>query len=71
MPTKFVLHKNLPVASGLGGGSADAAACLRGLTAAYGLGISPPDMHLLAMAAIGGGCAGLFGIAGGLDERHW
>ena len=49
LPTKFVLHKNLPVASGLGGGSADAAACLRGLTAAYGLGISPPDMHLLAM----------------------
>ena len=33
---KFRLTKNLPVASGIGGGSADAAAALRGLCALYG-----------------------------------
>lgn len=30
-PARMVLHKSLPVASGIGGGSADAAAALRGL----------------------------------------
>jgi 4-diphosphocytidyl-2-C-methyl-D-erythritol kinase len=36
----ITLTKNLPVASGIGGGSADAAAALRGLNELYGLGRS-------------------------------
>ena len=43
------LTKNLPVASGIGGGSADAAAALRGLPALYGE--SLPAEELLAIAA--------------------
>jgi 4-diphosphocytidyl-2-C-methyl-D-erythritol kinase len=43
------LTKNLPVASGIGGGSADAAAALRGLLALYGE--SLPKDELLALAA--------------------
>jgi len=35
VPTRLVLEKNLPVASGIGGGSADAAAALRLLSAVY------------------------------------
>ena len=43
------LTKNLPVASGIGGGSADAAAALRGLPALYGERL--PEEDLLAVAA--------------------
>ena len=35
---RLTLTKNLPVASGIGGGSADAAAALRGLNALWNLG---------------------------------
>ena len=43
---RLMLEKNLPVASGIGGGSADAAAALRLLRATY------PDIALLDLSAI-------------------
>lgn len=46
----FTLTKNLPVASGIGGGSADAAAALHGLNSLWGLGLDDR-----ALAAIGRG----------------
>jgi 4-diphosphocytidyl-2-C-methyl-D-erythritol kinase len=48
-PVKFALEKNLPVASGLGGGSADAAAALRGLIRLFGLSVSEQDLNGLAL----------------------
>ena len=48
-PVKFHLEKNLPVASGIGGGSADAAAALRGLFQYFKLSISSGDLNDLAL----------------------
>lgn len=48
-PVNFQLEKNLPVASGIGGGSADAAAALRGLIRHFGLGITPDYLSELAL----------------------
>lgn len=45
---RLVLEKNLPVASGIGGGSADAAAALRLLCRFWGLAPSRDDLHRLA-----------------------
>jgi 4-diphosphocytidyl-2-C-methyl-D-erythritol kinase len=44
----IVLEKNLPVAAGLGGGSADAAAALRGLNAFWNLALSENDLLEIA-----------------------
>ena len=48
-PVKFHLEKNLPVASGIGGGSADAAAALRGLIQYFKISISSKDLNDLAL----------------------
>lgn len=44
----IVLEKNLPVASGIGGGSADAAAALRLLSRLWGVALDPAMMYRLA-----------------------
>ncbi|WP_322963605.1 4-(cytidine 5'-diphospho)-2-C-methyl-D-erythritol kinase [Sphingomonas fuzhouensis] len=44
----ITLDKHLPVASGIGGGSADAAATLRALARLYGVAIDHPDLFVLA-----------------------
>ena len=48
-PVAFHLEKNLPVAAGIGGGSADAAAALRGLIQYFGLSISQQELNELAL----------------------
>ena len=48
-PVKFQLEKNLPVAAGIGGGSTDAAAALRGLIQYFSLSISSGDLNNLAL----------------------
>jgi 4-diphosphocytidyl-2-C-methyl-D-erythritol kinase len=58
----FFIHKNIPVAAGLAGGSSDAAAALRGLNDLWGLGLSTDEMAALG-AEIGSDVA--FCVHGG------
>jgi 4-diphosphocytidyl-2-C-methyl-D-erythritol kinase len=46
----LTLVKNLPVASGIGGGSADAAAVLRGLSKLWNLGLEDSRLHEIALS---------------------
>jgi 4-diphosphocytidyl-2-C-methyl-D-erythritol kinase len=48
-PVAFTLEKNLPVASGIGGGSSDAAAALLMLAAQWGLPIAIDDLEALGL----------------------
>jgi 4-diphosphocytidyl-2-C-methyl-D-erythritol kinase len=48
--TLITLDKSLPISSGIGGGSADAAAALRALAALWGVGL-PPAADVLAIGA--------------------
>ncbi len=48
-PVGIHLEKNLPVASGIGGGSADAAATLRGLLRHWGAILAPENLTSLAL----------------------
>lgn len=44
----ILITKELPIASGIGGGSADAAATLHALTQLWGISVSTKDLHILA-----------------------
>ncbi|MDI3279926.1 MAG: 4-(cytidine 5'-diphospho)-2-C-methyl-D-erythritol kinase [Bacillota bacterium] len=66
------LHKRIPAAAGLGGGSADAAAVLKGLNLLWDLGRTPEELHRLAVRlgadvpfCLQGGTA----LAQGIGER--
>ena len=48
-PVSLHLEKNLPLSSGIGGGSADAAAALKGLNDFWSLGLSPDKLNALAL----------------------
>lgn len=50
-PVAFTLEKNLPPASGIGGGSADAAAAVRAMARLQGRAIGPDDSGLRALGA--------------------
>lgn len=71
-PIGLALEKNLPVASGLGGGSSDAGAALRLLREAFGLPLDDTALEAVAAALGADGAACLWGrpvVAQGRGER--
>ncbi len=48
-PVEVVLHKRLPAAAGIGGGSADAAALMRGMCRLFGFTPPPEELHAVAL----------------------
>ena len=50
MGARIRLHKQIPVAAGLGGGSSDAAAALLGLNRLWGLNLPAQDLHGVAIS---------------------
>ncbi len=72
LAAEMTLHKNIPVAAGLGGGSADAAAVLHGLNGIWRLGL--PTQHLQGIgASLGADLAvcldGRPAMVGGIGEK--
>jgi len=72
LPVRMKLEKRIPVGGGLGGGSSNAAAMLRGVNELYSLGLPPQDLCELARALgsdvpflVRGGSA----VVEGLGER--
>ena len=62
LPTSFQLLKRIPAGGGLGGGSADAAACLFGLNKLYDLGLGQEELLRVARPL---GADVSFGLVGG------
>ncbi|MBL28698.1 MAG: 4-(cytidine 5'-diphospho)-2-C-methyl-D-erythritol kinase [Rhodospirillaceae bacterium] len=72
------LEKRLPVAAGIGGGSADAAATLRGLSALWGLDVPPEDLAAIGLrlgadlpVCLGGRAAFVRGMGETLIPLTW
>ncbi|MCL1965439.1 MAG: 4-(cytidine 5'-diphospho)-2-C-methyl-D-erythritol kinase [Firmicutes bacterium] len=64
---RILLRKRIPVSAGLGGGSADAAAVLTGLSALWGLSVSDHDLKALALVI---GADVPFCLTGGLARAR-
>lgn len=49
-PVAINLEKHLPIASGIGGGSSDAASTLKGLLSLWGVSIDPAELNMIGLA---------------------